>query len=119
MTGSVSELLETADLVLQGAGGHRARSACWLTRSALEIVVDDLLGAKGLDSGQASMRSRLTCLQVAYDGEGGVASTADYAWSRLSQACHVHAYELSPTDAEARELVERVRQLAGHTLVAP
>ncbi len=37
---------------------------------------------------------------------------AEYAWNRLSDACHQHAYQLTPTYSEVRHLVGLVEELA-------
>ena len=95
-----------------GAASNRNRMACWLTRSALEQVVRDILVARGRTPGEANMTSLLTCLEVAYHDVPEVAERADFAWVRLSNACHQHAFELSPTAAEAAQLVEAVGELA-------
>lgn len=83
--------------------------ACWLARSALESAVDELAMSKGWDTGSASMRSKLTVLQVLHSP--AVAAQAHYAWTRLSRACHQHSYELSPTYSEARDLLLQVKDL--------
>ena len=84
--------------------------ACWLARSALESAVDDLLVSSGWEPGSASMRSRLTVLQVLQD-DPDVAAQAHYTWARLSRACHQHSYDLSPTYAEVLDLLAQVADL--------
>ena len=54
------------------------------------------------------MRSRLTCLTVAYCDRPEVGQRARAAWSGLSSACHHHAYELTPTSGEAAVLLDEV-----------
>lgn len=108
-------LLEQASGVLAGGGEHSNRMACWIARSALESCVDDLLLARQRAAESASMRSRLSVLQVAYEQQPEVAQRAEYAWSRLSRACHHHAYELSPTATGAEHLIGVVDSLAAHT----
>jgi hypothetical protein len=108
---TAAALLEAATAVLHGEQPDRNRIACWLSRTAMESAVDDLLSARGLKPGSANMRSKLTCLEAAYMDEPEVTAKAGYAWSRLSEACHQHAYELSPTYAEAEHLVSIVRAL--------
>lgn len=105
-------LLDVAVRVLEGTAPDRARMSCWLTRSALEAVVTDALAALAIDAGEASMRSRLVCLEVAYADRPELAARAEYAWCRLSQACHQHAYQLSPTYSEALHLHGLVRSFA-------
>jgi hypothetical protein len=107
------QLLNQASAVLsEEVGSHKPyliRSASWLTRSALEELVTDVLVSRHFEPGTGSMRSRLTCLQVA---DPDLAETAEFAWSSLSRACHHHAFELSPTTSEVQHLVTVVRDLA-------
>lgn len=72
----------------------------------------DLLVARGREPGESSMASRLTCLEVAYEDEPLIAERAEFAWARLSNACHQHAFELSPATSEAADLIEIVARLA-------
>lgn len=53
-----------------------------------------------------TMRSRLTVLGFIHGP--GVASAAEVVWQGLSEACHHHAYELTPTAAEIAHLIEVV-----------
>lgn len=92
---------------------QRQRSACWLTRAAFERVVRDLLTARDLDVGKATMRTALCCLEIAYrDSHPQLGRRAEYAWAGLSRAAHHHAYELSPTTSEVEELIDIVAELA-------
>lgn len=95
---------------------HSNRIAAWLTRTALEHIIDELLRARGIEPGKASGRARLACLEVAYRDESDIPSRSQYAWSRLSEACHQHAYQLSPTYQEVQHLLEIVCDLekCGH-----
>jgi hypothetical protein len=112
----LARLLADAEGLLQGdlsvGKTHSIRAACWVARSALEVVVSDLLAQRSYSPGDASMRSRLSCLEVAYADRPALVLTAEYAWSGLSNACHHHAFQLSPSLAEARHLVGLVGQLA-------
>lgn len=108
----MSDLLTLARTQLDADDAGANRRACWLARSALEAALDDLLLARGVDTGpRASTRAKLTCLEVAYEDDPKLAARAQYTWARLSEACHHHAYELSPTAYEARELVNAVGRL--------
>lgn len=109
---SAPAILEQARAVLDGLSPSRTRLACWLARSALEESVRDLLIAKGCPPGGANMASQLSCLEIAYQDDSQVADRAEFAWARLSNACHQHAFELSPTASEAINLVEIVAALA-------
>lgn len=107
--------LDLARRALSGGAGvrsHSLRTACWLSRLALERAVGDLLEAKGVSAPRATMASRLSALEVLYrEDDPTVAQRAEYAWSRLSNASHYHAFELTPSVAEVRGLVDMVSQL--------
>lgn len=99
---------------------HSLRVACWMSRLALERVVDELLGAKGVSVPRATMASRLAALEVLYrEDDPTVAQRAGYAWARLSNASHYHAFELTPSVAEVRGLVELVEKLEEYTAGTP
>src|SRR5690606_5584275 len=67
----------------------------------------------------ATGRTILICLRVLYrEVAPELASEAEGAWTRLSQAVHHHAYELSPTVSEVEDLaasVVRIAEYAGRT----
>jgi len=108
----MTDVLDLARAQLEAGGAHANRRACWLARTAMEECLDGLLDAKDLDVGAlASTRSKLACLEVAYAGQPEVAARAQYVWTRLSEACHQHAYQLSPTYGEARDLIVTVATL--------
>lgn len=106
-----TELVNQASEVLAHATAYSNRAACWIARAALESVVDDLLTARERSAPDATMRSKLTVLQIAYEHEPDVAARAEYAWNGLSRVCHHHAFELTPSATEARHLVRLVAQL--------
>jgi hypothetical protein len=87
--------------------GQNARLAAVLARQALESVVEARCAAVGEGVVHASMKVRLIVLYALAPNDESV-RTLDYAWGRLSQACHHHAYELSPTVTEVRTLCESV-----------
>lgn len=107
----MTNLLTMAAAQVARQSPHSNRIAAWLTRTALEQIIDELLRAKGIEAGGASSRARLACLEVAYRDERDVPSRSQYAWTRLSEACHQHAYQLSPTYQEVQHLLEIVRSL--------
>lgn len=114
MRREVSTALEQATALLVGdlkVPVHSVRAAAWVTRAALEKIIHDLLRAKGCESGRASTRSLLGCLEVLYDDKPDIATSAQYAWDALSRACHHHAFELAPTYAEVSALITLVRRL--------
>lgn len=59
------------------------------------------------------MRSKLSVLQAAYQAEADIAGRAEYAWNRLSSACHHHAFELTPVNSEVLHMIELVSALSG------
>lgn len=111
----MSDELELAQRSLASGAGlksHSLRMACWLSRLALERAVADLLASKGVVAPRATMASRLSALEVLYrEEEPTIAQRADYAWARLSNASHYHAFELTPSVAEVAGLVELVGEL--------
>lgn len=109
----MSVLLALAKDQLGKGDPHANRRAAWFARSALEDIVVELLHAKHVEVGpNASGRAKLSCLEALYrEDEPSLASRAEYAWSRLSEACHQHAYELTPTYAEVVHLIDLVRSL--------
>jgi hypothetical protein len=86
------------------------RSAALLARTALELRIDQLLTAKGLQIQGAGMRTKLICLRTLVSADLG--DRAAVAWGGLSNACHQHAYELSPTSAEVAHLIALVESLS-------
>lgn len=96
---------------------RRTRAAAVFARTALEHVVDAAHAARGRDLTAAGMRVRLICLRALVDQEAGTA--AEIAWAGLSQGCHQHAYELSPTWDEVRVLVQMVDDVARRALPGP
>jgi hypothetical protein len=112
----VSALLELATAQLNAGDAHANRRACWLARSVIEERLEALLTARGVDVGPfASTRSKLSCLEAAYADEPELTNRAQYLWSRLSEACHQHAYQLSPTYAEVSHLLTLLRSISEPT----
>ena len=111
-----TDLTLQARLLLDGGvalSNQSIRAACWLARLALEDAVRQALVAKNLDPGDASMRSLISCLESAYsDDRPDLVIHAEYAWAGLSRAAHYHAFELSPTLSEARNLLALVGGLS-------
>ena len=108
----VDRHLDMASALLEGHFQLRTvptmRAACWFTRRGLEELLPILLGRRGLQLGTSNTRTRLVCLVVAYADQAERANDLVSAWDQLSQACHHHAYELTPTLGEARDLLTRV-----------
>lgn len=106
----MNTLIEKARQQLGSQAPHPLR-ACWLARTALEDVITELLSIKGVLADRASERARLSCLESVYAEDRTVAHRAEYAWNRLSDACHQHAYQLAPTYPEVMHLVDLVDEL--------
>lgn len=113
--GEVRSLLDLGGRLADGSrrlpGLTGPRATCLVARQALQLVVADLLAARGLCPSGGSTRSRLICLSVAYEEQPAVGYRAGAAWARLSSGCHHHAYELAPTAGEVRALLEEVAWL--------
>jgi hypothetical protein len=103
----IAEALLTGEMRIQRVSS--ARAACWVARRGLEAMVPLLLQLRGVDVGRASMNVQLICLRVAYEDDPALFSGLASAWDQLSRACHHHAYELTPTITEVRDLIGRVR----------
>ena len=114
----MTSALDQASALLDGSLSvrvHSVRAAAWVTRSALEEILGELVRAKGFEPGQANTRTLLGCIEVLYQEDAPqLASAAQYAWDSLSQASHHHAYELAPTHAEVSALTDLVKSLASY-----
>ena len=105
------ELLGQAQQILatRATSGLSSRMAAFLARRALEEVIEQRCGDLAASAPRASMRSKLQILRAL--DEPGVADGASIAWNRLSNACHLHAYEMQPSVAEIEQLCELVATL--------
>lgn len=105
-----TELLGHAQHVLasRSLSGSSPRTAAFLARRALEEIIDHRCEALNASAPWASTRSKLIVLR-ALDPDVGDCAAA--AWSRLSSACHVHAYELPPSVSEMEHLCGMVAGL--------
>lgn len=108
----MNTLIEKARQQIEAQDPYSLRRACWLARTALEGVITDLLKIKGVAADRASERAKLSCLEGLYVDDRALAHRAEYAWSRLSEACHQHAYELAPTYPEVQHLIGLVDEVA-------
>lgn len=108
----MSHLLGMAAAQLRSSNAHSNRVACWLARAAAEEAIDALLIDKGVDARAASGRSKLSSLAAVYGESSDIPHQAHYVWTRLSEACHQHAYRLSPIYAEVAHLINLVGRLA-------
>lgn len=107
-------LLDHAVQVLEGKvdlGSSSARTAALLARSALEEWLDEQSASWApANYPYPSTRSKLVVLETLGDRAKG--AQARSLWEELSRTVHHHAYELQPSVAEVRHLVEAVRGLA-------
>ncbi|BDB41921.1 MULTISPECIES: hypothetical protein [Mycobacterium] len=108
---SAAELLGQARRLLntRSVGGLSPRMAAFIARQALEDIVAQRCSALGVVSPAANMRSKLLVLRAL--DEPAVADAAAVAWSRLSNACHLHAYEMQPSLTEVEHLCGLVASL--------
>ena len=118
MTGQNSLLGYATDL-LDGKisiGASAPRTAALLARCALEEWLDQKSHPWSSTSyPYPTTTSKLIALEVLEDGDLG--ARARRLWSALSKAVHHHAYELQPSAAEVRHLVNQVRALDADDLV--
>jgi hypothetical protein len=123
MTDDARALLRHARHLLErglpGQPGIWPRACALLARQALEDALASYWEATSHPSLQeATARSQLICLRELAGIE--IAAPVAASWLGLSNACHLHAYELAPTAGEvARWLgaidgfVEHVESAAG------
>lgn len=110
MSDDGAALLADARSALGGSaawGGAWQRAAAFLGRQALEAAVRDFWARSGSGMGECSMSAQLVCLPFCVD-DAGAARRARQCWYALSSACHAHPYELAPTVAELRGLLDEV-----------
>ena len=70
-----------------------------LTRQALESLLDVLWEKTSPGMTRVSLRAQLICLPE-YLRNDVLAGQVAFTWGALSNACHCHPYELTPTAAE-------------------
>jgi hypothetical protein len=108
------ELLRSADQILSepayASAGVWPRAAALLARQALETAMLEfwIVRAPGVE--WTSNSAQLLCLpDFVRDRE--VAENAALVWNSLSRICHHHPYELLPTAAELRLLIDATSRL--------
>jgi hypothetical protein len=110
---AADELLAAARALLVDAGpdggGWRARAIATLARQALEAGLDAFWRSVAPGVEEANRTEQLLCLPV-YAGDD-VGGQAFASWAVLSEACHVRAYDLVPTDDELARWVDDVDRL--------
>jgi len=108
---SAVELLAQAQHILatRGTAGSASRMAAFLARRALEEIIEARCASLHASAPWATTRSKLLILRAldTADASDGAA----IAWSRLSNACHLHAYEMQPSTAEVEHLCRVVTRL--------
>jgi len=111
MRTDAAELISSAQSVLssKGTSGLSSRMAAFLARQALEEVVSQRCAKLRASAPRSPMRTKLLVLRALDDPHQ--ADVAAMAWNRLSNACHVHAYEMQPSISEVRHLCSVVDSL--------
>lgn len=109
-----TELLGFAQQLLRGLGdstsGNASRLAAVVARQAVEVLIEQRCVAVGASCDRATMRSKLAILRALDDPQR--ADQLASLWHQLSDCCHQHAYELSPTVVEVRALCEGAAAVA-------
>jgi hypothetical protein len=103
--------------VVPGTRGRWPRACAWLTRLALEQVLDAYWSRVLPEAVNCGVRPQLLILPQYADPS--TAALAAEAWYGLARATHHHAYDLAPTAAELRRWHDAVRAVAAQLTVAP
>lgn len=111
-------LAEARALVDRGPVGVWPRAAALCARRALEEALDQLWRTRAAGLEAASTRAQLIALR-GYLGDADLAGDVAFTYAVLSDACHHHDYELTPTAPELHarfavldRLIARVEHLA-------
>jgi hypothetical protein len=110
------ELLGFAEQVLDGTislGARGPRTAALLARRAFEEWLDEFSASwstQAVSDRPPTTSSKLVALGALQGMELG--DQAKRVWHGLSRAVHHHAYELQPSVAEVRQLVQQVRTVS-------
>lgn len=111
---TAKQLLAHAYAVLEdppdALAGRWPRATAILARQALEASLSELWTKREVRIGWASERSQLLCLPQVLENRA-LAADATLAWNALSEACHQHPYDLSPTADELAGWLEIVDEL--------
>ena len=83
------------------------RATAVLARQALERALTDTLSAEVAGIQKAPVKAQLLCLRIFLE-DTTTADEVNLAWWALSRACHHLSYELPPTAAELRALIDVV-----------
>ena len=90
--------------------GRWPRAVALLARQALEASLAELWAKRNVKAGWATERAQLLCLPFVL-GDRRLAADAMLAWASLSDACHQHPYDLSPTASELAGWLDTVEEL--------
>ena len=111
---TAKQLLVHAYAVLEdpprALAGRWPRAVALLARQALEASLNALWSKREVRIGWASERSQLLCLAQVL-GDRRLAADIALAWNALSEACHQHPYDLSPTAGELATWLDTVDSL--------
>lgn len=99
----------------EALAGRWPRAAALLARQALEGALDEYWRSRFAGAEDASAKAKLLCLPTYL--KDPVARNAYHAWTALSRACHVTAYELSPTRDELESWLTDVEAVIAATTV--
>lgn len=120
MTSTCPSFLNHAEAILNGTvrlpPSIATRAAALLARRTLEDITRALCRSGGANSDRATMRAQLVVVRVLHGHQ--VADKATIAWMGLSNACHHHAYELTPTVNEVRHWLTLVTDLSARISTA-
>jgi hypothetical protein len=97
-------------LASKGSGGLSLRMTAFLARQALEEIIAERCARLRAPAPWSPMRTKLLILRALDDPHD--ADLAAMAWNRLSNACHVHAYEMQPSVSEVEHLCSLVESLS-------
>lgn len=101
-------LCDGAALLLAGSPASTAhrRGAAFLARQAIERLVRTELGERVGD--RATWKSRFLVLGVVRPDVD--AARGHWLWSRWSEICHYHAYDLVPLADEVQRRIDETRE---------
>jgi len=103
-------------LALPTAPGWQ-RGVALLTRQAIEAYVDSIWASREPAMVAVSWRAKLIALPACVADEH--ARSLSYWWSTLSNACHLHPYELAPAATELTSWVFEVGALINDSAGSP
>jgi hypothetical protein len=89
------------------------RASALLARQALETALDGYWSTRGVALDACPAKAQLICLGAYFD-DAELAVRVRSCWAALSDVCHHHAYELSPTVAELSVLLDVVEAFVGN-----